>query len=133
MADDCDRGRADAVARVKSLRRQGPPGVALCEELGFGGIAGRDEPGLVGDHHGLRPVPEVQLVEDAADMSLHRAFAERQTAGDLRIRQSSPDQGQDLSFPRRQLVEYTLVVVAVAGLLLTRTSMPAAVRSPTAA
>lgn len=50
--------------------------------------AGVDEAVLVGEHHGLGAVTQVELGEHAADVALHRRLGHDQARGDLRVRQS---------------------------------------------
>src|SRR5699024_6110175 len=55
-----------------------------------------DQPGLVGNHHHLRPVPQVELREDAADVGLHRLLGHEQVLGDLGVRPAAGDPGHHL-------------------------------------
>ena len=48
-------------------------------------VAGADEPGLVGEDHGLGAVAQPELEEDAADVGLDRRLAHDQRGGDLGV------------------------------------------------
>src|SRR3954468_7113457 len=57
------------------------------------------------EHDRRRPVPQVELGEDVADVALHRAFTDEQLLGDLGVARPPPDQTEDVDFARRQLLE----------------------------
>ena len=60
------------------------------------GLAARhDEAGLVGGHHGLRPIADVQLHQDVPDVSLDGRLADREVPRDLGIREPARDQAQN--------------------------------------
>src|ERR671936_1645430 len=80
------------------------PNVWRRSSLSSGGPGGRwaDEPQLDGPHGGLGAVGHTQLVDDALDIHLYGADADKQALGDRGVRLSLRDQAQDLLLARRQ-------------------------------
>src|SRR5215211_7204902 len=64
-----------------------------------------DETRLVGRHHGLRAVAQVELHQHAADVRLDRLLADHQPLGELAVGQPFGDEAQDLSLARGQLTQ----------------------------
>jgi hypothetical protein len=59
-----------------------------------------DESAFVGEYHGLDPVPELQLGQDAGHVRLDGRFAQEQRGADLGVGAAVRDQGENLQFPR---------------------------------
>lgn len=61
---------------------------------------------LVGQHRRLQPGVKVELRQQVLDMTAHRGHAHEQLRSDRTIVEADPDQGQDLQFPLRQLLDH---------------------------
>src|SRR5687767_8355942 len=72
------RGALNPLPRVEA-------GAASCGLTG----AGLDEARLVGEHDGLDAVAQVELVEDARNVRLHRRRLDNELAGDLGVREAA--------------------------------------------
>src|SRR5258705_572489 len=73
-----------------------------------------DQAGLVGEDHGLYPVPEVQLGEQVTHVGLHGGFTHPQFLGDLGVRLAPGDLYQYLALTvgeRRQIAWWSGVRV----------------------
>ena len=57
---------------------------------------------LVGEHHRLDPVAQVELPENVGHVRLHRALAEEESAGYLGVVQALCDTDKDLALTRSQ-------------------------------
>src|SRR4051794_2920239 len=55
------------------------------------------QPVVEGEHDGSGAVAERELREDVPDVRLDRALTEGEPFGDLRVAQSGPDEGEDLT------------------------------------
>ncbi|TDD83835.1 phosphatase PAP2 family protein [Actinomadura rubrisoli] len=86
-----------AVAAVTMLLFTPFAAWAVARPLGW-----RDEPGLVGDHGGGRPVVHGQPRQDRADMAFDGSLHHPQAPGDLPVGQPRPQEGQHLPFPGRE-------------------------------
>src|SRR5580658_9413443 len=64
-----------------------------------------DEPGLVGQDHRLHSVPQVQLGQDVAHVSLDGAFLDDKPSGDLGVRQALGNQPEHVELPAGQLAK----------------------------
>src|SRR5713226_9162780 len=84
-----------------------PPPCPPPEGEGIYRLAGAwlDQPDLVGEDHRLHAVAEPQLVEDMGDVGLDRGFADLQLASDLRVRQASRQEADDLLLAVRERIE----------------------------
>jgi hypothetical protein len=61
------------------------PTIASLPSSTIGPYLRHHEPGLVGDHDGLRTIPQAELGEHAGDVGLDRVLAEHELAGDLGV------------------------------------------------
>ena len=68
-------------------------------------LARGDQAALVGGHHDLGAVAEVELGEDPADVGLDRLLRQHQRVGDLAVGQAAGDQLGDLQLARGQAGE----------------------------
>jgi Protein of unknown function (DUF1524) len=75
---------------------------ASAASRGASGVA-LDQAGLVGQHHGLDAVAQVQLGEDPRDVGLHRRLGHVELFADLGVRQSAGHGAQHLQLARGQL------------------------------
>ncbi len=71
--------------------------------------AGAIHTGFVGEDHGLHPVAEFELHQDAFDVGSDGRFLDDECRGDLAVGQASGDEFEDLPFAWGQLVESGLV------------------------
>src|SRR5262245_15952227 len=69
------------------------------------GLAGLDDPGLVGEDDCLHAVTQLELGQDVRDVGLHGRLAEEELAGDLGVRAPPGHLLQDFDLPRRELLE----------------------------
>ena len=63
-----------------------------------------DEAVLVGVDHGLDPVPQVEFAQHPAYVGLYGSLGQAEPLGDLGVGQAGRDLGEDLAFPRGQLL-----------------------------
>ena len=66
-------------------------------------LARGGEPGLVGEHDGLHPVPQAEFAEDPGHVGLDGRLAEGQLRREFGVAQAAGQQPQHLEFPRGQL------------------------------
>ena len=85
--------RPPSCCGASDRRSAGPPALRV------------EEPGLVGEHHGLHTVAEAELLEDVGDVRLHRGLADVELGADLRVGQPAGDQAEHLHLALGQLVE----------------------------
>ena len=85
------------------------------------GLAGSDEPGLVGDDDQLCAVARVELGQDAGDVGLDGGGADVEPGADLGVGQSLGDQGEDVALPVGEDVEAGGVGLRAVGRPLERT------------
>ena len=90
-------GRSSRHACLADGRESPPPGPSLLDRTRS------DQTDCVGEHYRLRPVAQLELVEDMRDVGLHRRFGEEQTFGDLAVGQPAGDQLEDLGFALGEL------------------------------
>ncbi len=94
----CDRSTHPRDTAGKSRRDPGT-GAALSVNSRL------DESALVGDYHGLDPVPELQLGQDAGHVCLDGRFAQKQRGADLGVGAAVRDPGENLQFPWGERVQ----------------------------
>src|SRR5918996_6438544 len=91
----------DSLGRRARLRRAGAA-AALDLRLGR---ARRDEPGLIGEDHGLHAAREAELGEHATDVALDRALLKMQVGGDVGVAAARRDPEQHVALARGQAGE----------------------------
>src|SRR6266576_7038657 len=91
----CVIGCADALSERRCCCSTTPRGVR----------SGRDEAGLVGDHHELDAVSRAQLREDAGDVRLDCQRTEVEGVCDFAVRASSGDEAEYFALARAELGE----------------------------
>jgi hypothetical protein len=83
----------------------GPDGGPRASPAGPARGARPDEPGLVGVDHGLHPVPQGELGEDAADVRLDGRLPHDEVPRDLGVREATADEDEHLSLARGEGVD----------------------------
>ena len=97
-------------------------------------IPGTHVAGLVRRHHGLHPVTDAELAEQAGDVGLHGRLAEVELGGDLRVGHAATDQRQHVALALGQGVEHVGATGARGGTdandSITRTVTPGSSSPP---
>src|SRR5262245_2717760 len=78
---------------------------ATCKQQVSGGRVSLDEAGLVGEHDGLDPVAEAELLEDVGDVGLDGCLADEELLPDLVVGQAAGDEPQNIPLARGEFVE----------------------------
>ena len=64
-----------------------------------GRVAGVDDPGFVGEYHGLGAVSRTDFGEEVPDVCAHRRLAQVQPSGDLGVGQAAGKEDEHLALP----------------------------------
>lgn len=104
---DVVAGAALGVAVVTATLLIVVPSATRAATVLLGRSGRRDDPGLVGDHGGGRPVVDGQAREDGADVRLDRSLHHMQAPGDLAVGQPGAEEGQHLAFPGGERLDPT--------------------------